>query len=174
MSTLKDHLHAINEKRAKLDEELKHISGQFFSEHSKALFEQFPTLKSFSWTQYTPYFNDGDECVFSAGTDYPTVCLTTSKPSNDEGEDFVDEDDEFEDDDDYVSIYGVVKTEDGKYLDKYAAMEEITDQRKIITYEVSQFLQEFQDDSLKMMFGDHVRVIVNRDGTVEQEDYEHD
>ena len=31
-----------------------------------ALFEAVPTLKSVTWTQYTPYFADGDECIFSA------------------------------------------------------------------------------------------------------------
>jgi hypothetical protein len=44
-----------------------------FDEVSKSLFDEFPPLESFSWTQYAPYFNDGDECVFSANTDYPTV-----------------------------------------------------------------------------------------------------
>lgn len=172
MSTLKELLSEINEKRIKLDEELKLISGQFFSEQSKALFEQFPTLKSFSWTQYTPYFNDGDECTFGANTDYPTVRLEAVKPTEDEDE-FTDE---FEDeDDDYVSIYNVEKTADGKYIDKYSASgEEITDQKKIITYEVAQFLQEFQDDAMKMMFGDHVRVTVYRDGSVLQDEYEHE
>lgn len=28
------------------------------------VFNKFSQLQSFSWTQYTPYFNDGDECVF--------------------------------------------------------------------------------------------------------------
>ncbi len=35
------------------------------------VFQQHPELTSFRWTQYTPYFNDGDECVFGAHTDYP-------------------------------------------------------------------------------------------------------
>lgn len=30
-----------------------------------SFFEKYPTLESFSWTQYTPYFNDGDTCQFS-------------------------------------------------------------------------------------------------------------
>ncbi len=28
------------------------------------LFEEFPDLESFSWAQYSPYFNDGNPCVF--------------------------------------------------------------------------------------------------------------
>lgn len=168
MPTLKEHMQEINAKRASLDEELKVISGKFFAEHSKVLFEQFPDLKSFSWTQYTPYFNDGDECTFGANTEYPSVKMEGGKDQ--EAEDFDDEDE-----DDYISIYNVKKTEDGKYIDKYeTGHPEITDRKKIAAFEVKEFLTEFEDDSLKAMFGDHVRVIVHRDGTVEQEDYEHD
>lgn len=29
------------------------------------VFKKFKTLESISWTQYTPYFNDGDACTFS-------------------------------------------------------------------------------------------------------------
>ncbi len=29
-----------------------------------ALFDAYPKLVWFSWTQYTPYFNDGDACTF--------------------------------------------------------------------------------------------------------------
>lgn len=28
------------------------------------LFEKYPKLNSISWVQYTPYFNDGDKCIF--------------------------------------------------------------------------------------------------------------
>ena len=34
------------------------------------IFDTFPEVKSVSWTQYTPYFNDGEECTFSAHIDY--------------------------------------------------------------------------------------------------------
>jgi hypothetical protein len=30
----------------------------------RPLFESNPVVESISWTQYTPYFNDGDECTF--------------------------------------------------------------------------------------------------------------
>ena len=31
-----------------------------------ALFKDFPDLTSYSWTAYTPYFNDGDTCYFNS------------------------------------------------------------------------------------------------------------
>lgn len=33
------------------------------------LFQDFPTLESISWTQYTPYFMDGDPCEFGVNID---------------------------------------------------------------------------------------------------------
>lgn len=33
-------------------------------EFSKSIFDRYPGLESFGWTQYTPYFNDGEPCVF--------------------------------------------------------------------------------------------------------------
>lgn len=33
----------------------------------KAFFEAFPEISMIAWTQYTPYFNDGDPCVFRVG-----------------------------------------------------------------------------------------------------------
>ena len=44
-----------------------------FNGEVKQLFEKFPRLNSFSWTQYTPYFNDGDTCVFRVHTDDPDI-----------------------------------------------------------------------------------------------------
>jgi hypothetical protein len=31
----------------------------------KSFFETYPEVKTIHWLQYTPHFNDGDECVFS-------------------------------------------------------------------------------------------------------------
>lgn len=38
--------------------------SEAFREAAQAVFAENPDLKSFGWDQYTPYFNDGDECVF--------------------------------------------------------------------------------------------------------------
>lgn len=35
----------------------------------KTIFTKHPKLESFSWRQYTPYFNDGDTCVFGVRND---------------------------------------------------------------------------------------------------------
>lgn len=52
-----------------LQAKMKSESEIEFKEESKAIFEKYPEIENFSWTQYTPYFNDGDECTFSVNTD---------------------------------------------------------------------------------------------------------
>lgn len=47
--------------KKKLSEELKGELHSTFVE----LFRAYPKLKSYSWDQYAPHFNDGDACVFS-------------------------------------------------------------------------------------------------------------
>lgn len=56
----------LKSKISELREESKKILKEAFEEGCKAIFAEYPRLKSFMWTQYTPYFMDGDECVFSA------------------------------------------------------------------------------------------------------------
>lgn len=48
------------------------ILGEF-KDASGALFEQYPDLKSFGFTCFTPYFNDGDECSYRANISYPKI-----------------------------------------------------------------------------------------------------
>lgn len=61
----------VQEFQKKMEEEGK----QFFSELAKDLFEQNPSLLKFGWVQYTPYFNDGDACYFSAQLSEPRILL---------------------------------------------------------------------------------------------------
>lgn len=49
--------------------ELKTAMGERFKAELKtafkAVFAEYPNVTRLEWTQYTPYFNDGDICVFS-------------------------------------------------------------------------------------------------------------
>lgn len=44
---------------------LQEKGQSIFEEAAKEIFKKYPNLDSFSWTQYTPHFNDGDACNFS-------------------------------------------------------------------------------------------------------------
>lgn len=57
-------LEALKEKMVELRKELLEQSKVSFKEISKVIFEKFPELKSFEWTQGTPSFNDGEPCEF--------------------------------------------------------------------------------------------------------------
>lgn len=59
----------LKEKIAALEKEAMEEYRILFVESSRELFEKYPYLERFSWTQYTPYFNDGDECTFGVNSD---------------------------------------------------------------------------------------------------------
>lgn len=40
------------------------MGERLFRECVNELFEEHPDLQSFSWNEYAPHWNDGDECVF--------------------------------------------------------------------------------------------------------------
>lgn len=63
----------LKQKLNDLRAEMTTVAKAYFQESSLALFAAHPVLKTFAWTQYTPYFNDGDPCVFGAHVDYPYV-----------------------------------------------------------------------------------------------------
>lgn len=48
----------------KVRKEAQDQGRQLIKQEANTLFEKFPDLQYICWTQYTPYFNDGDTCVF--------------------------------------------------------------------------------------------------------------
>ena len=63
----------LNDELVKVKLELKNIQnefGEFILNKFKNLYKEFPEdLYSFSWLQFTPYFNDGEECVYNVYDD---------------------------------------------------------------------------------------------------------
>lgn len=59
----------IKDLKKKLKSQVKDV----FYAAVKELFNEYPDLKSISWTGYTPYFNDGDTCEFSSNHEYPDI-----------------------------------------------------------------------------------------------------
>lgn len=60
-------------KMTELETEIKSKYRDALKEATSEIFEKFPTLENFSWTQYTPYFNDGEPCEFCIHADYPSA-----------------------------------------------------------------------------------------------------
>lgn len=119
------------------------------------IFDQLPDLRAVSWLQYTPYFNDGDECVFSVHS--PQFTNATPENINAWGE-IVNDSPEL----------WVVDTEYMNKLDNVppAVIPVATAVGNIIT-------NREMREVLKDMFGDHVRVIVTRNG-IDVYDFDHD
>lgn len=59
-------LAALKVKKAEYDEVMKHHGKVALTTELKRLFDQHPEVVAVRWRQYTPTFNDGDPCVFSA------------------------------------------------------------------------------------------------------------
>lgn len=69
MPISKEEVKKVQQTMADLRAEMKKAISDAFSNMAKVLFQDHPGLESFSWTAYTQYWNDGDQCYFSANTD---------------------------------------------------------------------------------------------------------
>lgn len=135
-----------NKKKLDLISELKRDFVPMFSED----FEKSKRIDSFGWRQYTPYFNDGDECIFRVNTDYIYINEEDAEEIEWLGSDF-----------DY-------KTK------KYTPTSE-TDVTEFEVYRsIKEKLSAIPEDFFKDIFGDHVEITIHRDGRVETEEYDHD
>ena len=132
MPTITEKYKNLREQKLKLQEEVSKMTKVYFAEASKHLFDTHPDLESFSWQQYTPYFNDGDTCTFSVYSDYPTI------NGDNDYDRFTRELNEKYTNPDY----------DPKKAELYDA--------------VKDFIQGFDQDDLFTLFGDHCSILVTR------------
>lgn len=121
---------------------------------------EFPTLiapilaeskriESIGWLQYTPYFNDGDECTFGVHNDDLYI--------NGENE--------------YELDWLNEKVWTGG---KYEKNPDVDQEELIVLKNIKEVLGSIPDDFYKDLFGDHSMVTINKNGTIEVSDYDHD
>jgi len=154
----------LKQKKAEIQalrKQMQEESNKIFGELTKEFFDENPKLESFAWTQYTPYFNDGDTCEFQANTDYIYV----------NGE-YI-EDCEWYDKNN-ITNYGrwnsALKLYEGRVEVENPDYDE--DLAKVAD-EIKLFLSHFEEDFFKEQFGDHNMVTVTKSG-VDTDYYEHD
>jgi DNA repair exonuclease SbcCD ATPase subunit len=178
---IKSKLNDIHKQIEKLEKQAEKESSKLISKGFKEIFKKHPELESFSWTQYTPYFNDGDECVFSAHTDYLTMNNAEQEESVYELRQFLDtlhnpkkeiarlqkRIEEYK-----KEKYSYSYLEDEIKRIESGSIEE-TRNKLAILEDISQILSSIDDDTYKSIFGDHVRVTVTKDGW-STETYEHE
>lgn len=121
--------------------------NHIFTEIFKEIFEKYPDIDSFSWTQYTPYFNDGDECIFSINS-----------------VDTINGYDEYNDEDEQQGV--------GKNYFEYVNDKRDPENVRTIN-DIDHIIQAIPAELLRNMFGDHCRVVVKRSG-ISTETYDHE
>jgi len=186
-SLLKSKVSRTQKKIEKLKSQLSEDSQALFNESLQEIFDNNPDFNSFAWTQYTPYFNDGDSCDFSAHTDYIYI--------NDEEEEtsFYDVETDLKElkkkDKVIKSLQKEIeelikqgKKEEDNWEIKHNKdrieklnnlnIEEV-EKRYNFMKDIEDLMKNMDQDVLETMFGDHVKVVVTRDGA-ETERYDHD
>lgn len=158
---------ALKAQMNELKKQYRDASKEAFYDAAKELFEENPAMESFSWHQYTPYFNDGDSCEFGVYADDEGIQIN--------GVGYYDTYDLVEDGFEMVTYGQGTRWEHTDKRINYKRVEVEEHAAIAPLFEaVAKFVNTIDEDVLKDMFGDHVEVTVKRDGTVDVEHYEHD
>ena len=170
----------------KMKEQLVKDSEKLFKISCQEIFENNPDFNSFSWCQYTPHWNDGDTCEFSAHIEYiyidneeessdvysteldykelkqkeKTIKRLTSDIEKLKAQGRKDDDLEIENNKERIKKLNNIN------------LEQIQKRLKFLE-DISSLLDNIDEDTLERMFGDHAKVVVTKDG-IEVEHYDHD
>lgn len=139
----------VEAKLTKMKEEARALAQKEFEYASQELFRLIPRLKALIWSQYSPYFNDGDECVFGVNS----VSAMSFIP---EDFDFQIPEDEEEQNHFIISDYDDENRESLSELEIRAINA------------MSNFI-ETNEELMEDLFGNHVYVILTADGADVQE-----
>jgi hypothetical protein len=158
-SKLKENQEKLKSLRAELTETIKIEFGKTAYDF---LFSRYPKLESFSWRQYTNYFNDGEECYFSANVDDLEINGFTEY-----------EDDELEEDG-RLNILLMSQEQIWKSGSGNVHNEMFDEKALEIVNNIKMFLSHFDEDDLKDAFGDHKKVLVMATGVALIDYTDHD
>jgi hypothetical protein len=154
-SKAKEYL-ATRKRLVELRKDFEKEGKALFKEGAAGLFERFPKLGSFAWTQYAPYFNDGEPCEFCAHTGDPYVNGINYVSSSAKDADPLSKDNACDEYDDEAPVPEMT-------VGEWRAMEK----------EVKALLAPYDDDDLRALFGDDAKVVVTAK-KVSVEHYDHD
>jgi hypothetical protein len=155
-----ENLNVLIENFAEEKRKFKQTAQNSLKNVFKEFFEETPEIKVIKWTQCTPYFNDGDACVF--GVHEPTFSNC--------------------DDPSLVSDYGELDmgeeeaTENGYFAfeGSWSRPDDLPDHVVKNTNMISELICSSEmEEVLLAAFDDHVVVTVTRDG-IDVDEYSHD
>lgn len=173
----------LQKRRQQLSETLR----PKFHEAFAPFFERHPKLDAVTFTAYTPYFNDGDECIYGVNEAELVACgledieaysanaITNAAAFNTTGLIPANVQEGFDKwgHRNYESPEAFLRATAGRYLDFDA---DTLRELGAITGEYSaiqEVVSSVPDEVIKGMFGDHMKVTISREG-VEAEEYDHD
>lgn len=146
----------LNEQR-ELQKKFQETAQKLFMETTKEFFGLNPKVTGIVWTQYTPYFNDGDTCEF--GVHEPSFTNVPDPENINWGE--------YEGDEETATDGSEIVVYEG-----WGTFPDIFDKASCDSF--SRMIQSSEmEDVMKAMFGDHVKVTATREG-FDVQDYEHD
>lgn len=149
-------------KIQKMKEEVQKLAQDEFKKSMKEIFVLIPSLKAIAWTQYSPHFNDGDECVFSVNS-VAALSFIPTRTAYDYEEMLqeMDEDDEGIDENAYaISDYS-------SFNEKALNKNELAAIKNVLNF------IESNDELMQDLYGNHVEVIFSQDD-LQVNDYDHD
>ena len=157
------------EKQRVLAVEFQKEAQALFKETTKEFFANNSDITAVIWTQYTPYFNDGDECVFSIGDVYFTNATNLDEITS-WGEYEPDDENVFS-----VSNPAYIMNNDREYYKKDRAKLRAlknfnADDCELLSKMIN---SNEMENIMRAMFDNHVRVVATKDGFDVQE-FEHE
>jgi len=143
----------IDTLRKELEEKRRILLNQFkedFSKITNVFFEAVPRIKSLTWTQYTPYFMDGDPCEFGINDIYFAT---------DENED--------------VESYRDFNHANGHFSDGLYGLKKLMTPQEVNLCEKMSSIIHGNEELMESIFGDHALIVLRASG-VEVQEYDHD
>lgn len=168
MSKLQEKFDQLLEEQEALRKKFQTTAQELFKDTTKEFFAGNPSITAVVWTQYTPYFNDGDTCEFSVGE--PTF-TNAPDPENVHYGDY---------DGDAEDVFAVdnprwALTCDREYYKE--TQDAIAKAGGIDVDSCEAFSRMIQssamEDVMLAMFDNHVKVIATREG-FSVDEYDHD
>lgn len=150
----------------------RHVLAQEISTNVAGFFADVdPIITAISHTQYTPYFNDGDECRFEVNCDMDYALALVIDGTERQSEELFDGE---YDRDTRTMTHTFARTDyGGEPVNEDISVEVGNDTLRLATM-YSQYINGLDQDSLRFIFGEG-RVTFNRDGTYKVDtDYEHE
>jgi hypothetical protein len=168
MSKLQERFDQLLDEQEALRKKFQTTAQELFKETTKEFFDGNPAITAVVWTQYTPYFNDGDTCEF--GVNSPTFTNAPDPENVRWGEYDGDEEDVFA----VENMAYTMKSDSHYYKEDQEAIAKAggVDVDSCEAFE-RMICSTAMEDVMQAMFGDHVQVIATREG-FEVNDYDHD